>query len=194
LAEAAATVGAWQIQSRATLGGNIANASPAGDSLPALLALEAVLVVAGAGGMRRVPYAEMHTGYRQTALNPGEIIVRVQIPAPIVHTEQFFEKVGTREAQAISKLVLAFVAQVVDGQMTGVRVAAGSIAATPVRLSASEEFLEGKFAGMACADEVARVARGEVTPIDDVRSTSEYRLFVLGTVLRRMVLKCARKS
>ncbi|MEM7558609.1 MAG: FAD binding domain-containing protein [Planctomycetota bacterium] len=104
LAAAAATVGGWQIQNRATLGGNIANASPAGDSLPVLLALGAELVLAGAAGERQIPYEEMHVGYRATALAPGELIVRVRLPLASDGMVQRFEKIGTRAAQAISKV------------------------------------------------------------------------------------------
>jgi len=194
LSEAAGTVGAWQIQNRSTIGGNIANASPAGDSLPVLLALNADLVLAGPGGERTISYDQMHSGYRKTALAPGELIVRVRIPEPTSDTRQYFNKVGTREAQAISKLVMAFTAKVHDGNLHNVRVGAGSIAATPIRLTESEKFLEGKVANSETADAVARVAEGEVHPIDDVRSSAEYRSYVVGTVLRRFILNCAGNS
>lgn len=189
LAAAAAEVGGWQIQIRATLGGNAANASPAGDSLPVLLALGATVVVAGAGGEREVPYDRFHVGYRQTALRPGELIVRFRLPDPPAGSRQLFRKVGTRRAQAISKVVVCGVGRVGgDGRIDHLRLAAGSVAATPVRLRAAEATGEGGAWSEELAAAVGRAAAGEVTPIDDVRSTAAYRAGVLDRVVRRLVL------
>jgi xanthine dehydrogenase small subunit len=188
LAEAAALVGGWQIQNRATLGGNMANASPAGDSLPVLLAMDAVVVAAGAGGPREIPYAEFHTGYRQTALRPGEIVARVRLPYLPAGAFQAFRKVGTREAQSISKVVIAMTGRVDGGKIADLRLAAGSVAATPVRLRATEEAVRGLPPGPETADLAGREAAREVTPIDDVRSTAEYRRFALERVVRRLML------
>ena len=191
LAEAAAVVGGWQIQNRATLGGNMANASPAGDSLPVLLALDAVVVAAGAQGFREIPYAEFHAGYRQTALRPGEIVARVRLPWLPSGAVQAFRKVGTREAQAISKVVVALAGRIEEGKIAELRLAAGSVAAMPVRLRAAEEAVRGQALGPEIADLAGREAAREVTPIDDVRSTAHYRRFALERVVRRMVLEIA---
>ncbi len=188
LAEAASLVGGWQIQNRATLGGNMANASPAGDSLPVLLALDAVVVVAGVGGVREIPYSEFHTGYRKTALRTGEIVVRVRIPFLPEGSVQAFRKVGTREAQSISKVVVALAGRVAEGKIVALRLAAGSVAATPIRLRAAEEAVRGLPPGPETASLAGREAAGEVTPIDDVRSTADYRRFALERVVRRLVL------
>jgi CO/xanthine dehydrogenase FAD-binding subunit len=188
LAEAAAQIGGWQIQNRATLGGNVANASPAGDSLPVLLALDAVIVAAGPRGPREIPYAGFHTGYRQTALEPGEIVARIRLPRPEGGSVQAFRKVGTRKAQAISKVVVALVGRAEGGRIADLRLGAGSVAATPVRLRAAEAAVRGMDAGPASADMAGREAAREVTPIDDVRSTADYRRFALERVVRRMVL------
>ncbi len=189
LAEAASWIGGWQIQNRATVGGNMANASPAGDSLPVLLALEATVVMVGPRGTRAIPYDEFHVGYRQTALAPDEIIAWVRIPDPAKGSIQIFRKVGTREAQSISKVSVAMVAHVHGGRFHRVRFGAGSLAATPVRLRVTEKACEGEAPGEALAERAAEIAMGEVHPIDDVRSTVEYRLHALGRVVRRMVLK-----
>ncbi|HEX5759836.1 MAG TPA: xanthine dehydrogenase family protein subunit M [Thermoanaerobaculia bacterium] len=189
LAQAARVVGGWQIQNRATLGGNVANASPAGDALPVLLALDAELVIAGAGGTRTLPYGEFHVGYRKTALRVGEILTRVRLPRPATGSAQAFRKVGTREAQAISKVVVAMAAKVEDGALSDLRLAAGSVAPTPLRLRAAEEAAAGRPLGAQTAERVARVAAGEVEPIDDVRSTADYRRFALERVVRRMLLE-----
>lgn len=188
LVEAAAQVGGWQIQNRATLGGNIANASPAGDSLPVLLALDAVVIVAGRQRMREIPYADFHLGYRKTALEPGEIIVRVRLPTPAAGSIQSFRKVGTREAQAISKVVVALAGRITDGRLADIRLAAGSVAPVPIRLRATEEAIRGLPPGAEAADLAGREAAREVQPIDDVRSTADYRRFALERVVRRMVL------
>jgi CO/xanthine dehydrogenase FAD-binding subunit len=188
LVEAAGQVGGWQIQNRATLGGNMANASPAGDSLPVLLALEAIVIVAGRRGQREIPYSGFHTSYRKTALEPGEIIVRIRLPALPKGSVQSFRKVGTREAQAISKVVLALAGRIEGGRIAELRLAAGSVAATPVRLRAAEEAALGQAPGAEAADRAGRAAAQEVQPIDDVRSTADYRRFALERVVRRMVL------
>jgi CO/xanthine dehydrogenase FAD-binding subunit len=189
LADAAGQIGGWQIQNRATLGGNMANASPAGDSLPVLLVLDAVVVAAGPGGLREIPYGLFHTGYRKTALEPGEIVARIRLPRPASGTVQAFRKVGTREAQASSKIVVALAARIVDGRIADLRLAAGSVAATPVRLRAAEESVRRMPPGPEAAGRAGRAAAEAVTPIDDVRSTADYRRFALERVVRRLVLR-----
>ena len=188
LVQAASQVGGWQIQNRATLGGNVANASPAGDSLPVLLALEATVVCAGPAGLREVPYAEFHVGYRKTALLPGEIVARLRLSFPPPGSVQAFRKVGTREAQAISKVAVAMVGRVEEGRVAELRLAAASVAPTPVRLRRAEEAARGLPAGAETAALAGRAAAEEVTPIDDVRSTADYRRFALERVVRRLVL------
>jgi xanthine dehydrogenase small subunit len=189
LATAASEIGGKQIQNRATLGGNIANASPAGDSLPVLLALEAEIVAVSKDGERTIRYDEFHTGYRQIALEPGELIGRVRIPFPEPETQQFFWKVGTREAQAISKVVVAIVGRVDDGKLAHYCLAAGSVAATPIRLEEVEKAVLGRPADEATAELAGNIASESVDPIDDVRSTAAYRKFALQRVVRRLTLR-----
>ncbi len=188
LEQVSATIGAWQIQNRATIGGNIANASPAGDSLPVLLALGAELELASAEGRRRLPYSAFHKAYRRTALRPGELIVRVCLPIPRGASVQRFRKVGTRAAQAISKVVVALSAARLRDRLYSVRIAAGSVAPVPVRLLGAEAAAEGRVPDAELADRVAAVASAEVEPIDDVRSTAAYRERILGRVVRRLLL------
>jgi CO/xanthine dehydrogenase FAD-binding subunit len=185
LVEAAATIGAAQIQNRGTLGGNIANASPAGDTLPVLLAADAVIVVGSERGERNVPAAEFWTGYRQTALAHDELILRIRLPLA-AGREMRFRKVGTRRAQAISKVVMA-VAWHGDGTWHDVRVALGSVAATPIRAASTESTLDGRRPTPETADAAAETLAGELAPIDDVRSTAEYRRLVAARVLHRIV-------
>jgi xanthine dehydrogenase small subunit len=190
LVEAAATIGAAQIQNRGTLGGNIANASPAGDTLPVLLAADATMVAGSMRGEREIPAAEFWTGYRTTALAHDELILRVRIPL-IAERDMRFRKVGTRRAQSISKVVMAVAWRSSDDQRTGpwtdVRVALGSVAATPIRANAAEAALEGRPPTPETADRAAETLADELAPIDDVRSTAEYRRVVAARVLHRIV-------
>jgi CO/xanthine dehydrogenase FAD-binding subunit len=173
LVEAARQVGGVQIQNRGTIGGNIANGSPAGDSLPVLAAANADLVLRNVDGERRVPFASFYTGYRASILSGDELIVSVEIPR--VFGTQWFRKVGTRAAQAISKVVVAAV------RGAEPRIAVGSVAPTVIRLTATERALHSG----ANIEKAIVALRGEVHPIDDVRSTAEYRLRVTENLVRR---------
>ncbi|HSM37749.1 MAG TPA: xanthine dehydrogenase family protein subunit M [Candidatus Limnocylindrales bacterium] len=187
LADAAATIGAAQIQNRGTIGGNAANASPAGDTLPILLATDARIVLGSARGERTVAAVDFWTGYRQTALRSDELIVRIHFPLR-PHRQVRFRKVGTRRAQAISKVVMALAWEPDDdGRWRSVRVALGSMAATPVRATATEALLEGSLPEAGVADRAAAALAGELSPIDDVRSTADYRRAVASRVLHRLV-------
>ena len=187
LVEAAATIGAIQIQNRGTLGGNIANASPAGDTLPILLAADATILVGGQRGERDIPAAEFFPAYRRTALAEDELILHVTFPLP-KGRDLAFRKVGTRRAQAISKVVMA-TAWRDDGPrgLADVRVALGSVAPTPIRARATEAVLEGALPVPEVADRAAETLAGEIEPIDDVRSTADYRRTVAGRVLHRLI-------
>ena len=185
LVAAAATIGAAQIQNRGTIGGNVMNASPAGDTLPVLLALDATLVVGGPAGERSIPAADFWPAYRRTALRDGELLLRVRIPI-VDGRRQAFRKVGTRRAQAISKVVIA-ASWRRDPAWRDVRIAFGSVAATPIRARAAEAALEGAPATPAAIDASVEALRGELHPIDDVRSTGAYRLEVSGRILRRIL-------
>ena len=188
LSAAAATIGAAQIQNRATLGGNIANASPAGDSLPALLALGALIVMADPRVRRTVPYNSFHHGYRRTVLGPDELIERVIVPLPTPRV-QVFRKVGARQAQAISKVVVAFASDPPghDG-LKNVRLAMGSIAPVPMRLHEAEALIESEPLSPALAGRAAALIERTISPIDDVRSTADYRRHVAGQLVRRILL------
>ena len=188
LVEAAATIGAAQIQNRGTIGGNVANASPAGDMLPILLATDALVVVGSAQGERAITASEFFTAYRRTALGADELILRIRIPLPPGRATRF-RKVGTRRAQAISKVVMA-VSWRDHGPSSGwseVRVALGSVAATPIRAWATEAILEGSRPSPEVADRAAEALAAELAPIDDVRSTATYRRTVAARVLHRIL-------
>ncbi len=188
LVEAAATIGAAQIQNRATIGGNVMNASPAGDTLPVLLACGAEMVLGSASGERTVVADDFWTDYRTTARRPDELLLRVRIPlAP--DRQVRFRKIGTRRAQAISKVVMAIAWRASgDAQpWTDVRLALGSVAATTIRARATEAVLEGAPPTRETADAAAEALTTELRPIDDVRSTADYRRAVAGRVLHRLL-------
>ena len=191
LADAAGVVGGWQIQTRATVGGNIANASPAGDSLPVWLVLDAAVVVTGPEGPRTIPYSDVHVDYRRTALRPLEVIGWVDVPRPRGETRFLFRKVGARQALAIAKVVVAGAVTLVDGAIATVRLAAGSVAPIPIRLTQVEEFLSGRRPSADVAEEAGRLAAAGVHPVDDVRSSAAYRAHVLGRLFSRFVLNLA---
>jgi CO/xanthine dehydrogenase FAD-binding subunit len=180
LIAAAREVGGVQIQNRGTLGGNVANASPAGDTLPVLLAADAIVVLRSTSGTRRVPMTSFYTGYRQTVARPDELIVAFEVPA--VRGRQWFRKVGTRAAQAIAKIVVAGVWD------TKPRLAIGSVAPTPLRLSQTEEAL-GTGASLADAQDLLQ---REIAPIDDLRSTAEYRRQVAANLLAQFYAETGR--
>jgi xanthine dehydrogenase small subunit len=173
LVEASQLVGGAQIQNRGTVGGNIANASPAGDSLPVFAAVDAVVVLRSVDGERRIPFGEFYTGYRKTVMRPDELIVAVEVAA--VEGKQWFRKVGTRAAQAISKIVVAAVRAPVP------RIAFGSVAPTVIRVPRTERVL----ADGGSIEEAARILGDEIAPIDDLRSSADYRRRVSVNLLRR---------
>jgi xanthine dehydrogenase small subunit len=188
LVEAAATIGAAQIQNRGTIGGNVANASPAGDTLPVLLALDASFVCGSIRGERTVAASAFWPAYRQTALEADELVLRIRIPLA-TGRETRYRKVGTRRAQSISKIVMAlsFVDAGPATRWTGVRLALGSVAPTPIRAPATEAVLEGRPPTPETADRAAETLAAELHPIDDVRSTAEYRRLVAARVLHRLI-------
>jgi xanthine dehydrogenase small subunit len=180
LGAACREIGGIQIQNRGTIGGNVANGSPAGDTLPVLAVSEAVVVLRSTTGERRVPFASFFTGYRKTVRRPDEIIVAFEIPP--VGEPQWFRKVGTRAAQAISKVVMAAIGG------TRPRIAIGSVAPTVIRCTRTE----AAIASGSSLDEASRILEQEVQPIDDIRSTATYRRRVCGNLFRRFATDTAR--
>jgi carbon-monoxide dehydrogenase medium subunit len=189
LAEACATVGGVQIQNRGTIGGNLANASPAGDTFPPLAVYEALVTVVSTRGRREVPLLDFFTGVKRTCLEPGELVeaLRVPIPQP-APSRALFRKVGTRAAQAISKTVAAgLLWRSRDGSVAELRFALGSMAPTVRRLRHAEEVVKGKRLTPDVVREACALVAKDVAPIDDVRSTAEYRLAVSRNLLFRFL-------
>ena len=183
LCQAASETGGLAIQNRGTLGGNIVNASPAADSPPALLAYDAQLELSSTAGARWIPYDGFHTGYKQMGIRDDELLTRIRLPRsrePFIH---YYRKVGTRKAQAISKVCFAGVLRQSGKQIDEVRIAIGSVAPIPLRCSATEKVLRGQMIDDKLIEAAVKAFSKEISPIDDIRSTKNYRQRVAENLL-----------
>ncbi len=194
LGRAARETGGIAIQNRGTVGGNIANASPAADTPPALLAYGAEVELVSASGARRVPYAEFHTGYKRTVMRADELIAAVLLPRPGEGARHHYRKVGTRRAQAISKVCFAALAEVEGDTLGEVRIALGSVAPVVMRCPRTEELLRGRRLDGELAEAAAEELAREITPIDDVRSTARYRTRVARNLLAEFLSGLSAKG
>lgn len=194
LVQAARLTGAWAIQNRGTLGGNIANASPAADSPPALLCYDAKLEIVSQNQQRQVEYFDFHLGYKKTNLQPHELIAQIILPRRSTNAigesqtgeRSYYRKVGTRAAQSITKVSLAgraFVSTSGEKQLSRVRLALASVGPTVTRAVATEKFLEGQTLTAKLIQEALLVLAKEIHPLDDIRSTKEYRKQVAQNLL-----------
>lgn len=183
LVSAARWTGGIANQNRGTLGGNIVNASPAADSLPALLVYEAELILVSVRGERRVRYVDFHTGYKQTLLAADELIRAVCLPRGPAGDFSYSRKVGARNAQAISKVCIAAVGRIACGVVDDVRIALGSVAPVPLRLSETERVVKGKAIDATLVLRARNTTIEEIRPIDDIRSTAAYRTAVSGNLV-----------
>ena len=183
LCRAAAETGSIATQNRGTLGGNIANASPAADSPPALLVYDAELELVSASGARWVPYHGFWKGYKQVDLRGDELIRVIRLPRNHGFSKHFYRKVGTRRAQAISKVCLAGTARIDGGRIAEVRVALGSVAPTVLRATETEKILRGERPAPSVLLAAQQALAREIAPIDDIRSTARYRLRVAQNLL-----------
>jgi CO/xanthine dehydrogenase FAD-binding subunit len=183
LCQAASETGGLAIQNRGTLGGNIVNASPAADSPPALLAYDAELELSSAESSRWLPYKGFHTGYKQMQIREDELLTRIRLPRTTQPLKHYYRKVGTRKAQAISKVCFAAVARSNGKRIDEVRIALGSIAPVPLRCVRTEDVLRGQEIGQAMIASGKETLAREIAPIDDIRSTKNYRLRISQNLL-----------
>ena len=184
LVRAAAWTGGVANQNRGTLGGNIVNASPAADSLPALLAYDAELILTSTRGERRLSYASFHTDYKKTKLAADELIQAVCLPRRFLGYVSHARKVGSRNAQAISKVCIAALGLVAEGRrIEDIRIALGSVAPVPLRLFETEGILRGNILDPCLIRQARKTATAEVQPIDDIRSTARYRAAVASNLV-----------
>ena len=188
LCRAAIETGSIANQNRGTIGGNIANASPAADSPPALIVYDAELELRSIRGARWTPYTRFHTGYKKMDLAPDEIISRIRLRRREQKWRQYYRKVGTRRAQAISKVCFAAAAALDDGRVREIRIALGSVAPTVIRCVNTEELLAGN-ASSSCIKEAQRQLAAEISPVDDFRSDARYRTRVAQNLLEEFLLQ-----
>ena len=189
LAQAASWTGSIANQNRGTLGGNIVNGSPAADSPPALLAYGAELELISVRGMRRVAYDGFHLSYKKTALAIDELVYAVHLPRRFDGYVQHARKVGTRNAQAISKVAIAALALMTDGVLEDIRIGAASLRETPMRCRAVEQILLGKQVSRETIETARRALAKEILPIDDIRSTARYRAAIAGNLIEEFLRK-----
>ena len=187
LAQAASWTGSIANQNRGTLGGNIVNASPAADSPPALLAYDAELTLISATGSRTMPYADFHLGYKRTALRPDELLQSIKINRNFESYTSYTRKVGTRNAQAISKVAIVALALMCDGLITDLRIGAASLRDRPSRLTATEQVLIGNPVTPHSIAAARAALQTEAQPIDDIRSTAKYRATVAANLLEEFL-------
>jgi len=183
LASAARFTGGIANQNRGTIGGNIVNASPAGDSLPALIVYDAHLILVSAKGRRSMSYSGFHTGYRKTRLAPDELVESICLDRRFSGYYAHARKVGARHAQAISKVCFAALGRLADGVVEDIRLAMGSVAPVPLRLSETERLVKGHRIEPELMRIASRTAAAEIRPIDDIRSTARYRAAVAGNLV-----------
>jgi CO/xanthine dehydrogenase FAD-binding subunit len=183
LAMAAGWTGGVANQNRGTIGGNIVNASPAADSLPALLVYETELILASARGERCIPYVTFHIGYKKMDLAVDELVRAIRLPRKFSSYFQYARKVGARNAQAISKVCIAGLGKISGGNIEDVRMALGSVAPVPVRLAEMEKFVLGKMIDSDLLAQARAAATAAIRPIDDIRSTEKYRAAVAGNLV-----------
>src|SRR5437764_4686015 len=173
LCQAARETGGIAIQNRGTLGGNIVNASPAADSPPALLAYDAELELVSNVGARRIPYSKFHSAYKQMEIHSDELLRMIHLPRTTKRITHYYRKVGTRKAQAISKVCFAAVGDLRDSQIANVRIALGSVAPIPLRCVKTEAVLRGQAANAKTINQAKAVLAAEISPISDIRSSRD---------------------
>jgi CO/xanthine dehydrogenase FAD-binding subunit len=187
LKKAASWIGSIANQTRATLGGNLVNGSPAADSSPALLVYDAEVELISVRGKRRLPYCQFHTGYKQNAMTADELLYAIHLPRRFAHHRQYLRKVGTRRAMAISKVALGGTSLVKGGVIEEVRVAAASLAPYPIRLVKTQAVLLGNLLNLSLIKTARNTLLAEAQPIDDIRSNAQYRKQVGANLLEEFL-------
>jgi carbon-monoxide dehydrogenase medium subunit len=192
LAQSAAEVGSIQIRNRATIGGNMANASPSADTSPALMALDATTTIASDSGTRKIAAEEFFKGPGQNAMSANEILIEITIPKTSANLVGEYIKFSPREMMDLAYVGVAIVYNLTsDKKCTGVRIVLGAVAPTPIRATRAEAVLEGQVLSEALAERAGQIAAEEAKPISDVRSSADYRRAMVGTMTKRALLNAA---
>jgi CO/xanthine dehydrogenase FAD-binding subunit len=190
LAQAASWTGSIANQNRGTLGGNIVNASPAADSPPALLVYDASVTLVSTRGARTLPYSDFHLSYKKTVLAPDELLFSISLPRRFTGYRGYIRKVGTRNAQAISKVAIACLALIAEGNprtIQDIRIGAASLRETPTRCTAAEQSLLNQPLNEQTIAAARAALTAEARPIDDIRSTAKYRAAVAANLLEEFL-------
>ncbi len=183
LANAAGKVGSTQIRNQGTIGGNICNASPCADTVPPLLCLDTEIVLNSNREQRRLPLVSFFVDAQKSVIKKDEILTEISFVIPEGKTIQFFLKMGQRKGSVIAKLNLAFLANLHEGTLKAVRIALGAVASTPILARKTAQFLQGKKLSSKVVAEAKSICSSEAVPIDDIRSTREYRTAMVGEML-----------
>ncbi len=194
LAKASSWIGSIANQSRATIGGNLVNGSPAADSSPALLVYDADIEFISVRGRRKIPYTNFYIGYKQNAMTTDELLYAVHLPRRFAQHRQYIRKVGTRRAMAISKVALAATSWLQDDVVSEIRLAAASLAPFPARLPQTEATLIGQTITSKTIQNARNALLNEAQPIDDIRSNAEYRKRVGANLLEEFLLDLSREA
>lgn len=194
LRQGAHAVGSPQIRNLGTIGGNICNASPCGDTLAPLLTLDARFVLRSSDGTRTIESKDFFTGPKQTVLEPSEILESIELPATSCAKSSAFRMIGNRNGQAISQVNASVCLTIVEGIMSDLRVAVGSVAPVPLRLGKLEEFLAGKRIAEISLAEIREPILEGIRPIDDVRSSATYRQEVTVALILDALADCADQN
>ena len=194
LVDAVSGIGSPQVRNRATIAGNLCNASPAADSAPPLLVHEAEVAIRSLKGTRIIPLEELFAGPKLNTLEPDELVTEVRLPAPPEGAGSSFKRIGRRKAFTLSVVSAAAYVELSGGKISDARLAFGSVAETPVRTRAVEELLRGKALTRSLLDKAAESVKAEVSPITDIRGTAEYRRDMCGVLLRRALAEAAERA
>jgi carbon-monoxide dehydrogenase medium subunit len=194
LVEASRLVGAAQIQNMGTLGGNIANASPAGDMLPCLYALDAEITISGLSGDRKVPIKKFFLGYRHTDLKPGELIKEISFKSLPAGVGSAFVKYGLRQSQAISVVMVAAIMHLRDNMISKASIVMGAVAPTIVNCPSAEQVLINQEPSLELFERAGQAARADICPIDDVRGSAEFRRYLTKTLVKRALEKAWKRA
>jgi xanthine dehydrogenase FAD-binding subunit len=196
LVDAAKIVGGWQIQSRASVGGNLCNSSPAADTIPSLIALGAVASIAGQGGPREVPVESFCTAPGRNVLQPGELLVSLQFPSPQHRSSSAYERFIPRNEMDIAVVGAASSVQLSgDGKtIERARIALAAVAPTPKFATEASQWLAGKPVSEATFEEAGEIAKKIASPITDMRGTAEYRVHLVGVLVKRTLARAAERA
>ncbi len=193
LSQSAAEVGSIQIRNRATIGGNMSNATPSADVAPSLIALQATTKLVGATGERTVALDEFFRGPGQTIMNPDEILAEITIPKTSPRLVGEYIKFSPREMMDLAYVgvAVAYATSEKEKKCDGVRIVLGAVAPTPIRAKRAEALLEGQILSEELAEKVGAIAAEEAKPISDVRSSADYRRAMVGAMTKRALLNAA---